>query len=78
MPSMSAALPLAAQLDSQRRQIFKVMSIIEACRLGTDSRLVPISGGDEPDLAGALVAAHELLDGVAETLERLSKESDQS
>lgn len=66
-------LPPNDRLQIQRRQLLKAMSIIEACRLGTDSKLLPINGGDEPDLEGALVAAHELLDGVAEALHAIEQ-----
>lgn len=64
---------LAGRLEAQRAKIFKAMSIIEACRLGSDSMLAPLCGADEPDFADALAAAHDLLDDVADELETAGK-----
>ncbi|HEY0939240.1 MAG TPA: hypothetical protein VGE08_03995 [Steroidobacter sp.] len=60
-------------IEAQRTQIIKAMSIIEACRMGSDSMLAPLGGVDEPDFEGALAAAHEILDDVADELETAVK-----
>lgn len=64
---------IAQRIETQREQIFKVMSIIEACRMGSDSLLAPLSGADEPDFGDALAAAHDLLGDVVDALEPMAK-----
>lgn len=63
--------PPAERLQTQRRQIFKAMSIIEVCRMGSDSMLAPLNGVEEADFGDALAAAHDLLNDVADELEAL-------
>lgn len=62
---------IAERIETQRKQIFKAMSIIEACRMGSDSMLAPLCGADEADFSDALAAAHDLLDDVATELETI-------
>lgn len=64
---------LTGRLEAQRAKIFMAMSIIDACRLGSDSMLTPLSGEDDPDFADALAAAHGLLDDVVDELETAGK-----
>lgn len=68
-----AAQSLADRIETQRKQIFKAMSIIEACRMGSDSMLAPLCGADEADFGDALAAAHDLLGGVADSLETIGE-----
>lgn len=62
----------AERIEAQRKQIFKAMGIIEACRLGSDSMLAPLDGAEDADFGDALAAAHDLLCDIAEELETLS------
>jgi hypothetical protein len=69
---------LAESIEAQRIQINKAMSIIEACRLGSDSMLAAASDDDdeaeqepEPNFEGALAAAHDLLDDALTALEQV-------
>ena len=66
----------AERVEAQRKQIFKAMGIIEACRLGSDSMLAPLNGAEEADFGDALAAAHDLLGDVAEELETLAAQPD--
>lgn len=69
----AAPQSIAKEIEAQRDQIFKVMSIIEACRMGSDSMLAPLSGADEADFGDALAAAHDLLGDVVDALEPMAK-----
>jgi hypothetical protein len=70
-----SAHELSFQLERQRRQVLRAMGVVEVCRLASDSKLMPIDGGDELQLGDALVVAHQLLDGVAEQLETMGARS---
>lgn len=64
-------------LDVQRRQIAKAMSIIEACRMGSDSMLAPLQDegedeGNEPNFDGAFTVASDIIDVVKITLRAIS------
>lgn len=50
------------------------MSIVEACRMGSDSMLAPLNGTAEVDFGDALAAAHNLLDDVASELEGIASD----
>lgn len=73
-----AVFPLQERIEAQRTQISRAMSIIEACRLGSDSMLATMQGDDEPDFEGALAAAHELLSDVANELEAIAASHDEN
>lgn len=63
-------------IDEQRTEIGKAMSIVEACRLGSDSMLAPMPGreGGEPDFEGALAAAWSILNNASTMLEQIMRE----
>lgn len=73
----AAPATLAGRIEAQRRQVFKVMSIVEACRMGSDSMLAPMHSDEdengEPDFEGALAAAHDLLNDIASELEGMGR-----
>lgn len=69
----AAPQSIGQRIETQREQIFKVMSIVEACRMGSDSMLAPLSGADEADFGDALAAAHDLLGDVVDALETMAK-----
>jgi hypothetical protein len=51
------------RIEAERRRIFSAMSIIDCCRYVHE--YLPTRDDESPDITGALVVAHELLDQVA-------------
>ena len=83
VPQLSVARPADTSLaafvdiiDTQRTEIARAMSIVEACRLGSDSMLAPMPGrdGDEPDFEGALAVAWTILNTASAKLEEIMKQ----
>lgn len=70
------ASSLADRIELQRNEIAKAMSIIEACRMGSDSMLASLySDGedDEADFDGALATAWSLLNSTRTALEIIGR-----
>lgn len=58
--------PFRERIEAERRRIFSAMSIIDCCRYVHE--YLSTHDDESPDITGALVVAHELLDQVASEL----------